>query len=64
MARNTNQAASEAADLRVKVERCRRLADEIVDTGTVQKLRALAAEYERQLRLDSASEGMVKTTQE
>jgi hypothetical protein len=40
------------------------LADEIVDTSTVQKLMALAAEYERQLRLDVASEGMVKTTQE
>ena len=64
MARNTNQAASETADLLVKIARCRRLADEIVDTGTVQKLRALAAEYERQLRLDLASEGMVKTTQE
>ena len=52
------------ADLLVKIARCRRLADEIVNTNTVQKLNALAAEYERQLRLDSASEGMVKTTQE
>ena len=64
MVRNTNQAASEKADLLVKIARCRRLADEIVDTSAVQKLIALAAEYERQLRLDIASEGMVKTTQE
>jgi hypothetical protein len=64
MVRNTNQAASETADLLAKIARCRRLADEIVDTSTVQKLLALAAEYERQLRLDIASEGMVKTTQE
>jgi hypothetical protein len=64
MARTTNQAESETADLLVKIARCRRLADEIVNTNTVQKLNALAAEYERQLRLDSASEGIVKTTQE
>jgi len=49
MVRNTNQAASETADLLAKIARCRRLADEIVDTSTVQKLMALAAEYERQL---------------
>jgi hypothetical protein len=44
---------SERSDLSEQIARCRRLAKDITDQATVQKLLALAVEY--QLRLDAIS---------
>jgi hypothetical protein len=49
MHRLPNQISSERADLLVRIERCRRLASTVADEVTIQKLLALAAEYELQL---------------
>jgi hypothetical protein len=49
MHRLPNQISSERADLLVRIERCRRLASTVTDEVTIQKLLALAAEYELQL---------------
>jgi len=45
---------SERSELAEQVERCRRLASEITDPGTVQELLTLANEIE--LRLDNVSQ--------
>jgi hypothetical protein len=45
---------SEWSDLAEQIARCRRLANGITDQATVQKLLALAVEY--QLRLDGISQ--------
>jgi hypothetical protein len=44
-----NQVSSERADLLVQIARCRRLAKEIHDQPTVEKLLALALEYKLRL---------------
>jgi len=49
MHRLPNQISSERADLLVQIDKCRRLADTCTDQETIQKLLALAAEYELQL---------------
>lgn len=49
MSRLPNQISSERADLLVQIARCRRLAKEVHDQPTIQKLLALAAEYEERL---------------
>jgi hypothetical protein len=48
MARMPNQ-IDEPAYLRTQIERCRRLAKEVHDQDTVERLLALAAEYEQRL---------------
>jgi hypothetical protein len=48
MARMPNQ-IDEPAGLLEQIARCRRLAKEVHDQATVQKLLALAAEYEQKL---------------
>jgi hypothetical protein len=50
MARLPNQISSDRADLLVQIARCRRLAKEVHDQPTVEKLLALAAEYEQRLQ--------------
>jgi hypothetical protein len=50
MARLPNQVDSEHAGLLEQIARCRRLAKEVHDQATVEKLLALAAEYEQRLR--------------
>jgi len=45
---------SERSDLLEQIARCRRLANDITDQATIQKLLALAMEY--QLRLDETSQ--------
>jgi hypothetical protein len=54
MAGLPNQISSERVDLRVQIEKCRRLAGTLTDEQTIQKLLALAAEYE--LRLNQTSD--------
>jgi hypothetical protein len=49
MAEMPNQSWKGYADLIVKIERARRLAREAPDELTIQRLLALASEYERQL---------------
>ena len=49
MAELPNQSGKGHADLIVKIERARRLARDVPDELTTQRLLALAAEYERQL---------------
>jgi hypothetical protein len=49
MARMPNQISSERADLLVQIARCRRLAKEVGDPETIQRLLALAVEYEQKL---------------
>ena len=48
MARMPNQ-IDEPAVLREQIERCRRLAREVTDRATADKLLALAVEYEQRL---------------
>jgi hypothetical protein len=50
MSRLPNQISSERADLLVQIEKCRRLAKSSTDPSTIERLLALAAEYEMQLR--------------
>jgi hypothetical protein len=49
MHRSANQISSERADLPAQIEKCRRLAKTLTDHTTVERLLALAAEYEMQL---------------
>jgi hypothetical protein len=49
MAEMPNQIREGRADLMIKIERARRLAKEVPDHATAQRLLALAAEYERKL---------------
>jgi len=49
MAEMPNQIREGRADLMMKIERARRLAKEVSDDATSQRLLALAAEYESQL---------------
>jgi hypothetical protein len=49
MHRLPNQISSERADLLVQIGRCRRLAKTLTDHTTIERLLALAAEYEQQL---------------
>lgn len=49
MSRLPNQISSERADLMVQIERCRRLAREVQDQVTLERLLALAAESEQKL---------------
>jgi len=52
MHRLPNQISSERADLLVQIERCRRLAKSLTDHTTVERLLALAVEYEMLLDQD------------
>jgi len=52
MSRLPNQISSERADLLVQIAKCRRLAKEVHDQTTIEKLLALAVEYE--LRLNNS----------
>ena len=49
MHRSENQISSERVDLPAQIEKCRRLAKTLTDHTTVERLLALAAEYEMQL---------------
>jgi hypothetical protein len=49
MSRLPNQISSERADLLVQIARCRRLAEQIGDLETTERLLALAMEYEKKL---------------
>jgi hypothetical protein len=49
MARLPNQIGRERVDLIVQIARCRRLAQDVTDNLTVERLLALASEYEQQL---------------
>jgi hypothetical protein len=49
MSRLPNQISSERADLLVQIARGRRLAKEVHDQETVQRILALVAEYEQKL---------------
>jgi hypothetical protein len=49
MSQLPNQISSERADLLVQIARCGRLAKEVHDRATAEKLLALAAEYEQRL---------------
>jgi hypothetical protein len=49
MPRLPNQISSDRLDLLVQIEKCRRLAKASSDSTTVERLLALAAEYELQL---------------
>jgi hypothetical protein len=50
MHRSANQISGERrADLPAQIEKCRRLAKTLTDHTTVERLLALAAEYEMQL---------------
>jgi len=49
MHRLPNKISSEQADLIVQIERCRSLAKTLTDSSTIERLLALAAEYELQL---------------
>jgi hypothetical protein len=49
MGKLPNQISSARIDLLVKIARCKRLAKEVTDQPTVQRLLALAAEYEQQI---------------
>jgi hypothetical protein len=44
-----NQISSERLDLLIQIEKCRRLAKTLTDSPTIERLLALAAEYELQL---------------
>jgi hypothetical protein len=50
MARMPNQIDGEHTGLLEQIARCRRLAKEIQDQATVERLLALAAEYEKRLQ--------------
>jgi hypothetical protein len=49
MSKLPNQISSERADLLVQIARCYRLAHQIGDRATTERLLALAVEYERKL---------------
>jgi hypothetical protein len=49
MSKLPNQISSERADLLVQIARCRRLAHQIGDKETTERLLALAMEYEQRL---------------
>jgi hypothetical protein len=49
MHRLANEISSERDDLLMNIERCRRLAATCTNQETIQKLLALAAEYEQEL---------------
>jgi hypothetical protein len=49
MSKLPNQISSERADLLFQIAKCRRLAYQIGDTETTERLLALAMEYEQRL---------------